>query len=560
MTPSNLGERLFYKVKPILPWALMAIIVYLPYLSLIPVNDWWLFGLEDGSHLSWIQAMKKGFIPYRDFYAQYGPLNILLYKIPMDIFGYQLSVYRWSMVIFNLLSMIISLMLAFLVIKRIWLRLLIVFPIVLAVHHPMWFHYWGGLRMGSGLLGLYFFVKYFDNKKNIWLILSGAMSVLSFFISYEEGASLIAGAAMVFAYSAAFSNVEWRLGKKQLKAFGGSVFLTLILVIGYMIYQGMVLAYFKISFIDVLFYQQISWTKFALPLIDAFPNERGIAILFSREIFFWILYAIIIFSLFAFFKWYRQLPVILLLSVFALIHMISSTRLYKGPQLNTSLPAIAILIFFFSNEVIDKFKSKSWKIAVIFLLLFIFSGYMINFSFNMLKVSSGTQDNKISLLKYERRNVNVPRMRNVKLSIPQAKVVEEVCNSVDYYTKPDDRILCGPYHSTFTFICDRMFYSRFYIPLLSTIRKEFYIDILQDIKKNPPPLVVWETDALRIMPHIDHDSLLKELYDIIKMKYILVKDIPKDTKLKNPGPWGNVHTQIFVLKELYKDKGDVSLR
>ena len=41
----------------------MAVIVYTVYFSLIPVNDWWLFGLEDGSHLSWIEAMKKDMYP-----------------------------------------------------------------------------------------------------------------------------------------------------------------------------------------------------------------------------------------------------------------------------------------------------------------------------------------------------------------------------------------------------------------------------------------------------------------------------------------------------------------
>jgi len=528
---------------------------------LIPVNDWWLFGLEDGSHLSWIQAMKEGYVPFRDFHAQYGPLNILLYKVPMDIFGYQLSVYRWSMVIFNLLSMVISLLVVFLIIKKTWMRMLIVVPIILAVNHPMWFHYWGGLRMGSGLLGLYFFIKYFNNKKNIWLILSGAMSVLSFFISYEEGASLIVGTAMVFAYSAISSNIEWGLGKKQLKAFGGGISLTLIPVLVYMIYKGMVLAYFEISFVDVLFYQQLGWTRFLLPFVDVFPQEKGIAFLFSREIFFWILYGLIFFSFFAFFKWYKQSPAVLLLSVFALVHMISSTRLYKGPQLNTSLPVIIIMVFFFANEIIERYRERSIKIpAAVFSILFFISIYMINFSFNMIKGSTEMQQKSVLLLKYERRAVNVPRLKNVRLSLPQANIIEGVCDTVNYYTNMGDRILSGPYHSTFSFVCNRMFYSRFYMPLLSTIRNEFYQDIITGIKNNPPPLVVWEPDAPRIIPHIDHNVLLKELYDTIKANYIMVKDIPKDTELKNNGPWGNFHTQIFVAKRIFAVKGKMPIQ
>ena len=255
------------------------------------------------------------------------------------------------------------------------------------------------------------------------------------------------------------------------------------------------------------------------------------------------------FFLFAFFRWYRHSPVLLLFSVFALVHMISSIRLYTGPQLNTSLPVIIIMLFSLGNEIIESNRERVQKISVIvFSALFLISVYMINFSFNMIKGSIETQQKSISLLKYERRAVNVPQLKGIRLSLPQANIIEVVCRAVNYYTNQDDRILSGPYHSTFSFVCDRMFYSRFYMPLLSTIRDEFYQDIIADIKNNPPPLVVWEPDAPRILPHIDHNVLLKELYEIIKGNYILVRDIPQYTALKIP-VLGVTFTLRYLLKK-----------
>ena len=125
-----------------------------------------------------------------------------------------------------------------------------------------------------------FFIVFFERRNNVWLLLSGVVSVLSFFLTCEEGTCVLAGIIAVFIWAWISKRTEWNLGKEQFKAFFcrycACFFSSYIF---YMVYNGMAVSYFKTSFVDVLFYQQVGWTRFVNTwFIDVFPKEQGISV------------------------------------------------------------------------------------------------------------------------------------------------------------------------------------------------------------------------------------------------------------------------------------------
>ncbi len=171
-------------VRLLYPAAIVFLVTYNPIFNIGQFDS-----IEEGFLLGWLQRLLEGQVLYKDVAAYHPPLITWGMYLTSLTTGFNIYSERLFLHILEILGSITYFF---------FLRRLISNPWVIAVALTLFLSFTSTLvnnnieiRIASGLLSLLVLFSYFDSKKNIYLLITGALAATAFFISIETGLAAI---------------------------------------------------------------------------------------------------------------------------------------------------------------------------------------------------------------------------------------------------------------------------------------------------------------------------------------------------------------------------------
>jgi 4-amino-4-deoxy-L-arabinose transferase-like glycosyltransferase len=312
-----------------------------------------------------------GKIPYRDFYFQYTPLTIWLGALWFKIFGVGILKLRWLALLISFATVIVGYFIA----RKIFSRS-IVFLVTLGLivwGFPQTNFLWpSSTALLFLFLVIYFLIKFTEEPKNLYLILSGISVAFSLLTKQNLGLAAFLGASVYILYLWLKKNK----GFGFLWFFGGHlpVIMLVVLSLGINLKTTSGLREFFIRSLDVITGKSL----FApYPLFSGLePGFSGLAKWFGKTFIY--LFPLLLYIVSAFFCIRKRKQEDLWYLIFFLTGLYFFAMMWPLSDLvhlTFAVPAIIIM-----SAAFTLFKSKLWtKFAKISLIVLIFVGFYKTF-------------------------------------------------------------------------------------------------------------------------------------------------------------------------------------
>jgi len=477
-------------------------------------------------YLPGINALMDGLLPYRDFFHLRGPLEIYVPAFLMHFFGKNIAVLCTYFYVGNVLNLILWILLG----KKVFKSRIILYAmsmILVARTFPrVVFQLWGGMRFALGALSLFFFIKYINKKKPIWLMLSGGVTSLALLTSIEIGIFNLFSVLGVIIFSWFFNIQEKNTVKNELKYYILGVG---IILLPYCSYLWATSSFFPFidSILSVLTNMYKTFPDYLFEdhpqsLLDIFlslnPASKHFKHLTPAYCYiFFISY--LIFRLKN--KKFKEADLgILSIFLYGMIMYILSFRKIGAAQFEMALQPEKILLFFmlekFFRILIDKKNNfisvqektairklkKKISIKIIFINALIFSFFASSLGYALARY-----DKRFFTYKYVKNLILRKDVRELKpeedlvrvkipsakgLAIPQwqADDFTQLTNFVNKNTKKGEKIFTFPELGIYNFIVDRPFVGRFPIVIFSWFNEKWEDELFEDLKSTKPTFAI----------------------------------------------------------------------
>jgi len=532
--------------------------------------------MEAGQHLSWVNAILEGKIPYRDMWMHYGPLQEYSIAFLMKLFGTTLLVQRAFFHIGFILALIIGHFLAKAIIKNRFFTYMATWLLITETTWPFWTSRWGGLRVGFGFLGILLLVLYNNRNKSIYLYLAGIISMLAFLNSIDYGMILLA-VTSIYLLSSLLIPKEHKF--KALPREIGTYLLGIATVlIPFFIYYAQVGAlkeYISIISQDTLLtYPRAIMKSIAeatpgkhVPWLDLRMINNGWMFIKSLNFKFY-LYSFVLFvtALYLLRKAFTKrfsTPErnILVLGIFSLGLFVFGLRRFPSPQFRYGLSGVVILTAFFLNQgvlylygyykygnIIEarkkkkpyprKYDTKFALLSLLFVvLLFWYYALPNNFAYgiNFIKDNLNRYGKTPSV---ELVPLRISRAGGAWVPRQQAKHITDVTNYIMKHTLPDEGIFVFPHEGYYYFFTERTNPTRFGIAIAARFRPTIYEkEIIRDLEKDKTKYIIYTTDSYCTPDTnpIKNENKIPLVVDYIKKNYNIEKEFGGTSILRREG-------------------------
>jgi hypothetical protein len=487
---------------------LSAVVIFITWHPLYLHGKMNLFEL--GLYLPGIDGILHGQIPYRDFFYLRGPFEIYVPAVMMRLFGENVAVLETCFYVGTVVSMIICVLLAVEMFQtRLFLCLFV--PVFIARTFPrVVFTYWGGMRYALGILALLLMVKFFKQRRQLLLYLSGVVSALALMTSVEIGVCLFpaVGATLLLALFYEKKNAWFWI--KSLGVYIAGVLTVLLIFVFYMLttnslgpfIEAVYAVVFKShpTFVTYLtstapktagqfIYSMLPGThnfKYLTPMYLYVVTSVYIGIRFLRKNLSWFDLAVTVVAGYGFFLY------------------LAAFRIIEGGQFETALQPEKILLFL-GLEILyfyikDKFSGVALKffIAAVVISTMVFSlGKYAHRFFIFKYVSHGFNLHKKGidpLYGFEYKTITFDRGKGMVVPADQGVELEQVVSYIQTHSLPTDKVFVYPDKGAYSFFMERPYVGRFPIACLSWMNDNWPKELMQSLKEQEPAYAVLAKD------------------------------------------------------------------
>jgi len=475
---------------------------------------------ETGQHLAWANALRHGWFQGRDVFCLYGPLYDLglvgfWALVGKSIAGWNLY---WSLT--RVLGWVALFALGGALVRNrialFWLPFLL----------P-----WIELRVGWALFAAYFVFRWLATDRRGWLLCAGALTGISLLYSQEYGTAIALATLVGFAVR--------RDGPAAL-TYGCAAVATMAPLL---IYYGAHHALWPMlkDVVEYPAYLIAGYGKLIFPnLVANLPIDLGtlatrasVTLRLSYTVPAVCLGALLLLLPVTAFDWRRPLrsireladalardPVRLMMFLIAIFGMIAFRSAMGRASLHrthASLPAVALLLCFALDRVISVARAQPrtalWR-GVTLALLFVLGGFW--------QTASPISDSWRSL------RFGMQTFRIGHRPRGDAHVMR-VTRWIQLNTQPNEPVLFWPNDGAYYYLTDRPNPVRFVMGH-QMVGHEHRAEVLADLTREPPRIIVWDDHALRVDDLPDELVFGPELLAFVQDHYQVVKEI-EDVKI-----------------------------
>ena len=517
-----------------------------------------LVSIDEGQHLSWINAIFHGQIPYRDTYLIYGSIYELIPAAIMCVVGKSIAVLRALHHFGMIFWLIIAYLFGRLILKRRLFAYLLAWLLIATRVVPFWSSRWGGLRNGIPFLTIVFLSLFTKKKRFFWLYLAGLCNGVSLLYTQEAGiAMLLASGVFILAF-------KWFEASNRKKSFFklGAIYLggIMSIILPIFLYLGINNAlgtYLKICFIDIPF-------KFPKYFVDVYPYmgllpKTNILKTLSnpplaKAFLFCVAFAGYIISFVYIAYWAirkkeskedmdtsLEMVNILTLSIFGFFLLIFAIRQIHGMQFNIAVPPLLIIgcvlwekLFSYLCKVCQEKNISAYKRTIAFItnvsIILLMSVFIYHFTkplpqFRYLYDNIFGYSSSRQAIKEKFQMLTLDRSNGIMVPKKQAEELEFVVNYIKNNTAPDDPIFVFPHNAEYYFLSDRVCASRFTLATFAVISPDYEDEVIEDLKRKKPEYVIYVKDAY-VLTHfhpVASEERIPKIFNYIKRNYLPVE-------------------------------------
>ncbi|MFH0839259.1 MAG: hypothetical protein V1893_03640 [Candidatus Omnitrophota bacterium] len=221
--------------------------------------------IDEGSHLSWVNSLFHGQVPYRDSYLIYGLIYELIPALIMCVVGKSIVVLRACYEFGMIFWLLIAYFFGRLMLKRRFFAYIFAWLLIATRVVPFWSSRWGGMRNAIPFLALICLYMFNKKKSNLWLYAAGCINGIALFYTQESGIALLA-ASGIFLLTLRLTNpVCKKMSPVSLGIrYGIGMGIVLLPAYVYLLAHKALMAYLVTCFVDMPF-------KFPKYLVDVYP-------------------------------------------------------------------------------------------------------------------------------------------------------------------------------------------------------------------------------------------------------------------------------------------------
>ncbi len=517
-------------------------------------------GLDEGTHLPWINEILLGRVPYKQIYIIWGPFSQWLPSIFMKIAGISLANLR----LFYHISRLFTLILGFIVLRQFLKTRLFsyigVWLLVATKVSDFWSSRWGSTRLLFALLAVYLVILCIKYNKKYLMFLSGIFSGIALFNSQETGIFCI------FAVLLTLSVYRKYLAGILFQYVFGLMAVVLPVCI-YFALNGAFTDFIKISFVDIVTVYprvrlQTRFNPYMLKALYLYPGS-----FFAIRLSYFLLSAAILFigfgySLFSFTakKIDKERISLFLVAVFGILFLAAASRQITGEQLPYCAPLVIIPALFILEKIFIWSKRKkevflaAWVPAFIISVFFCF--LIKSGSFALIKgtIERYASINKSPGERFRRfiygqshpiqeaasltgrwQRLDIERARGLYVPEEQAEVLTKVVDFIQKNTSSNEAIFVFPHEGQYFFLTNRPSPTRI-VPVISAeMRPEYQEEVIRDLERSKPRYCIYIQDA-QIIPSakgdIPNELLINLIYRYMTENYRVIRQYNRTFILK----------------------------
>ncbi|MBN1870278.1 MAG: hypothetical protein JW847_06880 [Candidatus Omnitrophica bacterium] len=527
---------------------------------------------ETGLYLPGIQSILNGEVPFRDFFHLRGPFELYMPAFLMKLFGVHLKVLYSYFYFGNVLCLILCILIA----KELFESRLVLYlmaPALIGRTFPrVVFAYWGGMRYASGLLALWFVIKFFKTNKSRWMFGAGIVSAVAGFTSIEMGAYPFMGIMAAMTISGIFKLQHGRLIFNGLKKYFTGLALVGIPFAVYLFVSGALVPYVDSVWTIVTRMQKVIDPHFVSVYPRNFPEAfaamvNPLHINFKHmtpSYLYMILLVYLLLRMVMRRLFWRDLAIICI-GIYGFVMYNTGFRGIWAAQFEMALQPEKILLFLLFDILLlkaveNKNKLKTelalreqpharWndpsrlKIYGINALLFFFIcssiGYSIQrynrrfFAFKFARDKVFGKDTEYLKPKAngEMRALNMERAKGILVPVEQADELEQVVAYLRSHAEEKEQVFTYPDFGTYNFLADRRAFGRFPLATFAWFNDRWHQDFLLKFKSSKPRYVIlqkeipqyWKDVYLALEPNREK---FQEVMDMISSDYRIEAQTP----------------------------------
>lgn len=459
---------------------------------------------ESGQHLALIHELKQGRLLFRDLFAQYGVLHYYVPAWAFAVFGSSVATLRGYFLAGEMVSLLAAFVLARSAIVGRSLGALAGVVLVIESHHPFWSTRWGGFRFAFIYLALFALIRanrLARDGRGAWLFAAGASSAIAYLHTYDAGFVSLVGGIVFFLHAAISQAGTARIAKD---------------LFGYLLGLGAVIVPFVWALVAAgTFDDYLAQLPLSNPgrawLQPVRPGDLTATVM-APAFIYCVSFGILVMALIRR-NWdsHRHLPLLLLTTCGGLLYA-GSFRAIRGPQFETSLPLAVITAFLLLAAVFDRYaraaddpsrRVETWgSLAVIALAFaaFVFGeirtyqgGALAWARYQSQKQHTVARHIGTRPLDENYRAIAIRGGGGARLPRSQADQIERLVGYLGE-TWPEEETLFGyPDLGIFNYFTGRRHITRFMIPVLADADPEWAAEILADLEREQPRVVLMST-------------------------------------------------------------------
>jgi len=447
--------------------------------------------LDEGQFAAWVSHMMHGKMLYREFYLQYGPLQVLPLLVFTKLFGVSFFSIRLYLFVFGTLFGIFAsiLVLRFFKVNQIIMVLTVIFLVLIPGVH---------IRHWIGIFTLYLLAFSFSAKREKTAFATGVFLALTFLESAEVG-------IFTFILVACFSGCKFFYKKTRkitvhlIPFLLSGLAISCLSFIVFAVQQGWLLSYLKTT-LDVL--TSLSGVNLPngqglpniVPTVQVFSTPLGfVKFLFSRPLlFYWSLLLLLIFFSITVIRYIEKRTtekddMLLLLIGFGLLSYASIIG--RSGHYMLLFPIVLVSGSYFislSYQYVLNNKKEMKILSIFFFVCFLLYGLRHAAIFR--------QDFLRGFQQRQLVNTTTFRVAPLAISEKQSSDITRIQAFMNTHAKSSDVIYVFNNIPALYFLLDRENATRYDLPLLASSKKK-RLEIVSSLEKNKPKFIIEDKEA-----------------------------------------------------------------
>jgi hypothetical protein len=451
---------------------------------------------ELGLYLPGIDAISQGQVPFRDFFHLRGPFELYVPALFMKVFGFRVDVLATYFYLGTVLTMLVSVLIAYELVQQRALLYSFVLIIVTRTFPRVVFTCWGGMRYVWGLLAVWCLIRFLKGDRPSWLFAAGCLAAIGLLTSIEIGVLVLAAFMAVVVLSPESRRRAW-------------VFLAGFLIISlpygiYLLSQNAVMPYVQAQWV-VVTHMQNTYLQ-----LDSIPNTIPKflhALFFPKDRSFYQLTPMYCFmSFFSLYLWRmfnKRITALdqaaLVVAVYGLILFLTGFRKIQFVEYEMALQPDKIILFYLLGQFIVWIQERSARLkwvgaallAAVIISSVIYSAGRFKTRFYkpswVGQLIAGKDEAKSALIDGSPVvSVDLPRIGHMIIPVWQAEDVEQVKAFIDGHVPAHEVVWMYPEIAGLHFILDRPWVGRFSMPILSWMDEGWFADYEKTLESDPP--------------------------------------------------------------------------